>query len=164
MPRPGANAALSHRSPPQPLFLSQLQPSFTSVLQSAFLFNSSSPYHSLKLHLLRLSVLSNSSRKMDPASAAVAFVRFAASVSTLAGQLLRSSQIISQIIHDICKKFKGTPKELQDLSRQLRKLRALIQVLENRDLTRIGPSLLLKETWQDCLCQWKKICEFFLEC
>ncbi|KAF2432143.1 hypothetical protein EJ08DRAFT_695940 [Tothia fuscella] len=84
---------------------------------------------------------------MDPASATVAFVGFAASVSTLAGLLLRSSKDV----HDICQKVKHAPKELKELEGQQRLLHTISEELNLHELNGTQVSNQIRKAWEDIL-------------
>lgn len=65
---------------------------------------------------------------MDPASATVAFVGFAASLTTLAGLLIQSAQTIE----DLCRKFKHAPDDLKRFCAALKQLELLLELLKDR--------------------------------
>jgi hypothetical protein len=65
---------------------------------------------------------------MDPASATVAFVGFAASLATLAGLLIQSVQTID----DLCHKLKRAPDDLKRFCDDLKRLELLLGLLKDR--------------------------------
>lgn len=65
---------------------------------------------------------------MDPASATVAFVGFAASLASLAGLLIQSAQTIE----DLCRKFKRAPDDLKRFCAALKRLELLLGLLKDR--------------------------------
>lgn len=80
---------------------------------------------------------------MEPASAGIVFIGFAASLATLAGLVLQSSRII----YEICQNVKNTPQDIQDLQDQLQILHGLLQGLEENPPAPTTSEILL-ETWQ----------------
>jgi len=65
---------------------------------------------------------------MDPASATVVFVGFAASLGTLAELLIQSAQTIE----DLCRKFRRAPNDLKRFCAALKRLELLLGLLKDR--------------------------------
>ena len=59
---------------------------------------------------------------MDPASATVAFVGFAASLATLAGLVIESAKTIKEF----CSKFESAPDDLERILATLQQLELLL--------------------------------------
>src|SRR5436305_7940827 len=84
---------------------------------------------------------------MDPASATVAFVGFAASVATLAGLLIESAKTINEL----CSKFKRVPDDLKRFLASLQQLELLLALLKDRTSYYADEDLPqgLKQFWLD---------------
>lgn len=91
---------------------------------------------------------------MDPASATVAFVGFAASLATIAGLLIQSAQTIN----DLCLKFKRAPDDLKRFHAVLKQLELLLGLLKDRTSHYVEEDLPqeLKRFWHDNASQMKE--------
>jgi Zn-dependent oligopeptidase len=65
---------------------------------------------------------------MDPASATVAFVGFAASLATLVGLVIESAKTIN----DFCNKFERAPKDLQRFQSIVKQSNSLLTLLKDQ--------------------------------
>jgi hypothetical protein len=70
---------------------------------------------------------------MDPASATVAFVGFAASIAGLAGAAVQSCQAL----HTFCKGFTTAHQNVQRLSGLIKRLEIIMNRLQNIDTSRL---------------------------
>jgi hypothetical protein len=82
---------------------------------------------------------------MDPASAAVAFVGFAASVVTLWGLVIESSRTLYELQY----KARNAPDELRKLYTALKGLESMLLEIQRRspDLGSLGVSVEFKQSW-----------------
>jgi hypothetical protein len=91
---------------------------------------------------------------MDPASAAVAFVGFAASLTTLAGLVIESAKTISEL----CNKLKHAPDDLKHFLANLKQYELLLSMLKDLvseySADELPPQL--KQFWLDNAIYMKK--------
>lgn len=88
---------------------------------------------------------------MDPASATVAFVGFAASLATLVGLVIESTKTIN----NFCSKFERAPKELQRFQSTVKQSNCLLALLKEQTSQHADEDLPqnLREYWLENVVQ-----------
>jgi Fungal N-terminal domain of STAND proteins len=91
---------------------------------------------------------------MDPASAAVAFVGFAASLATLTGLVIDSAKAVNKL----CNSLKRAPAELKRFLATLKQLESIVSVLKDKTSNYTDEELpvLLKQFWLENVSQMKE--------
>jgi len=99
-------------------------------------------------------------RRMDPASAAIAFVGFSASLTTLVGLVVNCSTTL----YDLQRKLKEAPKDILHLQYELRNLQALLVEIQSRFRKdgRISTQQGFQGLWESVSAQMEQDIESFM--